>query len=1116
MRHVATVVVATILALCAAGPRNASTATSSDGSVAAPRVVSFQSIRHPRNTRRDTPSSMVLEGIFVRDVTMPRSEGVPKFGSLIYVTSSPAFGATPQQTSFMLPVLDSTPNVHKHAELLACDATGLDVTGLTASIARDGFSVLRTMKMCRQMRLPENLVQVSWICTPSVERVAHPAPPREGEQQPQQQQGSSTVKLLLALLVSDEAETTDAVALTFSSTLTRPPSPHYRWGSCAAAYSALPMRGWGLEMASSLSCLSPTGSQTKCDAEAAEFNAEPLSIDVVVAVYHQPAAPMIRAVLRALPSYVVQRRVLYYAKGSLSLETAADIAHVRRLVDHEPLNTTVVAHLGMRNVGRCDHTYLLHIHAHYDDLADTTIFLKDTTAAHRHLAQMTNILAFLAKLPPVQQNFQAFCPREAGLESLSFELPSYESEQCWRFRNCYGRETYVRARDAPLERWLRKHAESTLDVALAHPEATPGKIWVCQGGVFAASANAIRTTERRIYAALIDELDDADSLEAGHFMERTWLHLFGVRAKMPAALPRLAVYTGIFDDSTHALDVQWLGKTLAPVTADDSSSSSRLRLDVDFLFFTNSAKAADVAARSGWTPSLIEHPGDAVKNRATMSELILKVAPHRLRRLARYDYTVFVELGRGVDMEAVAASVVNDLSTGASVAMAQTRVCCGTQRNNILGAVRSSLLAKPRASAVWPQLRTYVRAQLRAGARPDAKTFASSSCVVRRMTTHASRFGEAWLRHAVSAGAHHDELCLHFVRQKMPSVLVTARGRLLHVKDHVGAVPVTDQVVVEPAIRTWVFVATAESDATWNEMTKRAVRSAVVHTNLQPVCIFRGNATAPLARWLEAETSATVIYHEPLWARLIEEAIDIRGPENIKWSPLYAQVHSLIATFLRLDVSLLLPPAKTGDLVLYTDTDVYFARDVVLSDFGGKVPAYFTVGTEADAVLNPNLPGSGNAGVMLLNLDGLRRSYSGLLEFVFDDTNLNNGLHFGRFGPGDQGALNAYYQNTFDVISWPKFNWKPYWPLPDNLQDIALVHFHGPKPWHYHAWFQSHASPFSVFAGLLSKCSEPNRGCQYWLDKYEDFASSSSSSSSFATGPRQPLLSARQTSSARF
>lgn len=52
----------------------------------------------------------------------------------------------------------------------------------------------------------------------------------------------------------------------------------------------------------------------------------------------------------------------------------------------------------------------------------------------------------------------------------------------------------------------------------------------------------------------------------------------------------------------------------------------------------------------------------------------------------------------------------------------------------------------------------------------------------------------------------------------------------------------------------------------------------------------------------------------------------------------------------------------------------------------------------------------GNAGVMLLNVPAMRRSYSAFLDSTFSAENLARGFTFQEMGPGDQGAYNTYYQ----------------------------------------------------------------------------------------------------------
>jgi len=90
-----------------------------------------------------------------------------------------------------------------------------------------------------------------------------------------------------------------------------------------------------------------------------------------------------------------------------------------------------------------------------------------------------------------------------------------------------------------------------------------------------------------------------------------------------------------------------------------------------------------------------------------------------------------------------------------------------------------------------------------------------------------------------------------------------------------------------------------------------------------------------------------------------------------------------------------------------------------------------------------------NAGVVLYNLPYMRQSYHDLVTFAMHAP----GLHFGdKYGPADQGALNQFYEGEMrSKCSLPEtFNAKPYkLGNLDSLDDVFVLHFHGPKPQHY-------------------------------------------------------------------
>ena len=154
------------------------------------------------------------------------------------------------------------------------------------------------------------------------------------------------------------------------------------------------------------------------------------SIDIVVAMHTAPVATMIRALLLALPlgdsRSVTACRIFIYKKGPtlspserVAIEAAvkeAAAAAELRIVD------------GLRNTGRCDHSYLTHVVNHRDDVADVTLFLKDTAMAHVHIGAGARLLAFARRLPDRGLHF--WCARTISHAPCWFVQDRYASEQC--------------------------------------------------------------------------------------------------------------------------------------------------------------------------------------------------------------------------------------------------------------------------------------------------------------------------------------------------------------------------------------------------------------------------------------------------------------------------------------------------------------------------------------------------------------------------------------------------------------------------------------------------------------------------------------------------------------
>jgi hypothetical protein len=258
-----------------------------------------------------------------------------------------------------------------------------------------------------------------------------------------------------------------------------------------------------------------------------------------------------------------------------------------------------------------------------------------------------------------------------------------------------------------------------------------------------------------------------------------------------------------------------------------------------------------------------------------------------------------------------------------------------------------------------------------------------------------------------------------------------------------------------PRSLKWVFTVSGRNTPAYDEMAKVAVRSAFRRTSLIPVCVFYGTPDAPLAQWLASEGVRMIFHTAPVWRQRLVDGVKSAQAANLgaTASVLFQSVEMEMATFLRIDVSIL---GFVDEFILYADVDILFLCEVSVADFGKVPPRVFTIGSELypggisvqDSSLGPNnaLQLAGNAGMMLLNVEGMRRTHARFVEWTFSAEHIEAGLQFGVYGPADQGALNSFYRGKFEVKPWPLFNWKPHWGL---CRAAKVVHFHGPKPGDY-------------------------------------------------------------------
>jgi hypothetical protein len=210
----------------------------------------------------------------------------------------------------------------------------------------------------------------------------------------------------------------------------------------------------------------------------------------------------------------------------------------------------------------------------------------------------------------------------------------------------------------------------------------------------------------------------------------------------------------------------------------------------------------------------------------------------------------------------------------------------------------------------------------------------------------------------------------------------------------------------------WYFCINQEALEKYADLIRIAVRSCRANTSLEPHLIYDGGR-APALDWLQDQGVAIHPCRTALWPDILAH------PEG----PGYR--HRIAAgAFLRLEVTRI---EQIDEVVLYTDVDVFFQRDVA---FDGPVPRFIAAGPEHQ----PDDWTYFNSGVLLLNVGALQRSYAGLLDLARRRLAIPHGY--------DQLVYNEFFKGRWDRLPITH-NWKPYW----GINAVAsIIHFHGPKP----------------------------------------------------------------------
>lgn len=215
------------------------------------------------------------------------------------------------------------------------------------------------------------------------------------------------------------------------------------------------------------------------------------------------------------------------------------------------------------------------------------------------------------------------------------------------------------------------------------------------------------------------------------------------------------------------------------------------------------------------------------------------------------------------------------------------------------------------------------------------------------------------------------------------------------------------------------------------DLIKVAVLSARAHTGLTPCFLYDGEPNS-LTDWLERQRVVVVQHRSRFYDAL-------RAMSEIRREPDIFRIGS--GAFMRVDLpEIVVKQGWSDQRVLYTDCDVMFTRDPE-PELSRSRCDRFAVAPEFD-------PGNYdliNTGVMLMNVPALHRDLKAFVRFIF--ANLDHLV----LSAWDQEAYRLYYKKSMPLLRnrWNRLavalNWKPYWGENDSA---AIIHFHGPKPFH--------------------------------------------------------------------
>lgn len=215
----------------------------------------------------------------------------------------------------------------------------------------------------------------------------------------------------------------------------------------------------------------------------------------------------------------------------------------------------------------------------------------------------------------------------------------------------------------------------------------------------------------------------------------------------------------------------------------------------------------------------------------------------------------------------------------------------------------------------------------------------------------------------------------------------------------------------------------------YRDMLEVSLKTARRNTTLDLYCIYSGSPKDEAVSLME-HYGVRVIFHTISFE---DELMELYTPEFMLQRLGRVEARDgVLGTFTRMDLPLI---EAEDEFVLFCDIDVMFLRDIREEDL--PRPLFCAAGPEIRQDFDVAMRGHRffNAGVMYLNVPGMREKY---VQF----RSMLRRKELSKIECFDQGYLNHICEKDFDELPL-EYNWKPYWGVS---QEAKIVHFHSVKP----------------------------------------------------------------------